>query len=383
MKKLFFLILLIPLFSFSQNDYISNKDYNEFVTYVGDSITRKRLGEEVDEAKYLVFTDNNHNDINPPLINWKAKIKWKHGDVRESLYPFYGDYYNTGKREFSHNKLIHNKINIYPDVFIWLKDTSINKIWARFLVKNYFTHSYFDDYPAYGLSKEQVKEYLKWKYPKEERNYKSTNKKEILLTLPKEKFEFTVGDYYKFYQHTRDSIVRRILGEEIDEEKYLDVINDYGEDIDPPYLNWKVKIDWNDDEIILVLKSYNVITSENKINNSKINYIYYWIDFWNTKPNGKFLRKESTLIYNKHYMPEFSSINLKQELKNKTIIDFEKVDINQIIAFYNWKQENSQNKDIYSGFMLNGDDVDLLRKEKNLDRSFLNFSYTIPVITVE
>jgi hypothetical protein len=56
MKKIFFIFLFTPIFCFSQNDYISNKDYSEFVTYVRDSLFRLTMGQEVDEEAFHIST---------------------------------------------------------------------------------------------------------------------------------------------------------------------------------------------------------------------------------------------------------------------------------------------------------------------------------------
>ena len=59
--------------------------------------------------------------------------------------------------------------------------------------------------------------------------------------------EITNNEYRQFVYYVRDSIARRILGEEINED-FLISENEYGEEIDPPFLNWREPIYWDDEE---------------------------------------------------------------------------------------------------------------------------------------
>ena len=59
--------------------------------------------------------------------------------------------------------------------------------------------------------------------------------------------EITNNEYRQFVFWVRDSIARRIIGEEVDEE-YLIMMNAYDEDYDPPHINWEPRIRWDDPE---------------------------------------------------------------------------------------------------------------------------------------
>jgi formylglycine-generating enzyme required for sulfatase activity len=59
--------------------------------------------------------------------------------------------------------------------------------------------------------------------------------------------EITNNEYRQFVYWVRDSLARRILGDEVSEE-FLVSEDQYGEEIDPPQLNWYEPIDWNSDE---------------------------------------------------------------------------------------------------------------------------------------
>ena len=60
--------------------------------------------------------------------------------------------------------------------------------------------------------------------------------------------EITNNEYRQFVYHVRDSMARKILAEEVDEELYSNTVNYYGEDIDPPTINWDAKMNWNGEE---------------------------------------------------------------------------------------------------------------------------------------
>src|SRR5690554_2975058 len=61
--------------------------------------------------------------------------------------------------------------------------------------------------------------------------------------------EITNNEYRQFVYWVRDSIARQILGEEISEDEFYHLVNEYGEDIEPPTLNWRAKIRWDDIEV--------------------------------------------------------------------------------------------------------------------------------------
>ena len=59
--------------------------------------------------------------------------------------------------------------------------------------------------------------------------------------------EISNNEYRQFVYYVRDSIAHMILGEEVSEE-HLNTVNLYGEDLDPPLINWRTRIDWMNDE---------------------------------------------------------------------------------------------------------------------------------------
>lgn len=93
--------------------------------------------------------------------------------------------------------------------------------------------------------------------------------------------EITNNEYRQFVFWVRDSLARRILGEDNDE--YLIFTNIYDEDLDPPYLNWDLPINWRglDERQILeqmFLPEHERFYKRRVIDTRKLNFEYYWID---------------------------------------------------------------------------------------------------------
>ncbi|MFW5886318.1 MAG: formylglycine-generating enzyme family protein, partial [Bacteroidota bacterium] len=63
--------------------------------------------------------------------------------------------------------------------------------------------------------------------------------------------EITNNEYRQFVYWVRDSIMRRMLGQQLDD--FVTTEDQYGNPIDPPLLNWDVEIDHEDEEITEIL----------------------------------------------------------------------------------------------------------------------------------
>ena len=96
--------------------------------------------------------------------------------------------------------------------------------------------------------------------------------------------EITNNEYRQFVFWVTDSIVRRMLAEGgVDGEWQIEE-NEYGEPLNPPRLNKKTKIRWNDAETREALNDLYVAEKDRyfgrrEIDASKLNYEYYWIDY--------------------------------------------------------------------------------------------------------
>jgi len=64
--------------------------------------------------------------------------------------------------------------------------------------------------------------------------------------------EITNNEYRQFVYWVRDSIIRRMLAAQI--EDFAISEDQFGNPIDPPYLNWETKIDYKDEEVNNILQ---------------------------------------------------------------------------------------------------------------------------------
>lgn len=96
--------------------------------------------------------------------------------------------------------------------------------------------------------------------------------------------EITNNEYRQFVDWVRDSIARRMLGDQF--EDFLVMTDEYGEDYDPPYLNWRERLRWDDDdesvrEILseMYVPEHEQFYRRKQIDPRKLNFEYYWINF--------------------------------------------------------------------------------------------------------
>ncbi len=181
---------------------ISNNEYRQFVYHVRDSIARRIMGEEVDEETFLISEDEYGEEIDPPLIDWYAKLKWDEQESREALevmylspgerfmrkreidarklnYTYYWiDFRRASKRTsrdalngdegerhaFSTDRssfIMRDVINVYPDTLAWIHDLTYS--FNEPMTQNYFWHPAYDDYPVVGVSWKQATAFCIWR----------------------------------------------------------------------------------------------------------------------------------------------------------------------------------------------------------------------------
>jgi len=174
---------------------ITNNEYRQFTDWVRDSIAHVILGEAGIEG-HLITEDEFGNFFDPPLINWRKKIRWNDSEVRqileEEMYLSEHERFNS-QREFDTRKFIYQyqeldinsasskskrekgavgerdrseflsyiKVPIFPDTLTWVHDYSYS--FNDPYTKNYFFHPAFDDYPVVGVNWKQATAFTKWR----------------------------------------------------------------------------------------------------------------------------------------------------------------------------------------------------------------------------
>lgn len=93
--------------------------------------------------------------------------------------------------------------------------------------------------------------------------------------------EITNNEYRQFVYWVRDSIIRRMLAAQL--EDFAISEDEFGNPIDPPYLNWETKIDYKDEEVNNILQELYLQPNERffgrkELDTRKLMYEYYWID---------------------------------------------------------------------------------------------------------
>ncbi|MCK4661978.1 MAG: SUMF1/EgtB/PvdO family nonheme iron enzyme [Bacteroidales bacterium] len=94
--------------------------------------------------------------------------------------------------------------------------------------------------------------------------------------------EITNNEYRQFVFWVRDSIAYRLLGEQI--EEFLITEDIYGEEIDPPFINWIEEIDWQGEEETEILQEMYLPEHERfyrrkNIDTRKLMFEYFWVDY--------------------------------------------------------------------------------------------------------
>lgn len=186
---------------------ISNNEYRQFVHHVRDSLALTLLGED-DEDTYLITTNQYDEDLDPPLLNWNAKIRWEKPEVRELLedlyYPeaqryfrqrtlntdkliftyWWVDYKEASKQQFieprvkglgpgyderggangylDRRQFYHKEdVKIYPDTLVWVRDFDYS--YNEPHTKMYFWHPAYDNYPVVGINWHQANAFCHWR----------------------------------------------------------------------------------------------------------------------------------------------------------------------------------------------------------------------------
>jgi formylglycine-generating enzyme required for sulfatase activity len=93
--------------------------------------------------------------------------------------------------------------------------------------------------------------------------------------------EITNSEYRQFVYWVRDSIARRMLGDQF--EEFLITEDQYGNELNPPILDWSADLDWEMEEYAEILDELYLPENERffrrrEIDTRKLIYDYEWVD---------------------------------------------------------------------------------------------------------
>ncbi|MGY5351973.1 T9SS ring complex lipoprotein PorK/GldK [Wenyingzhuangia sp. IMCC45533] len=214
---------------FMDDTEITNSEYKQFVYWVRDSIVRTELAnyaesappsdedeeylsiadykylstdedlddEEVEEfspyQKYMIKTYGsinwNHKGTLP--LNWEVPLQWdvnnyvdeSYAEVMDQMYLPREDVggnriFDTSLLKYSYlesnkevssnvnekNNMIPVDLNVYPDTTVWARDFAYSN--NDVMVKNYFWHAAYEEYPVVGVTWNQAKAFCNWRTKK-------------------------------------------------------------------------------------------------------------------------------------------------------------------------------------------------------------------------
>lgn len=157
---------------FMDETEITNNEYREFVYWVRDSLALTELGYTIED------------DFGNEMLDWESEVDY----LDETLDDMYhqGDMAFDGKRELDTEKfnykynwidwkkaasrtydgtrkglIIKDDINVYPDTLCWIRDFAYAA--NEPMIRNYFWHPAFDDYPVVGVTWKQAKAFCSWR----------------------------------------------------------------------------------------------------------------------------------------------------------------------------------------------------------------------------
>lgn len=93
--------------------------------------------------------------------------------------------------------------------------------------------------------------------------------------------ELTNNEYRQFVYYVRDSIMRYLLGQQLDD--FIITEDQFGNPIDPPRLNWETPIDLEDEEMKEILQEIYYPQKERfwgrkQVDTRKLEFEYFWVD---------------------------------------------------------------------------------------------------------
>ena len=313
--------------------YVTNRDWNEFKSYVVDSIARRILSSEFPET-FLIKTYNNkgeEKDESEWRLNWGERLTWiAHSEndrnaeqvivLKPLFFPDRELFYH--KKEIDPRRLffqytnpngVFENVNIYRDSTLWVSEIDYNKTHnvEDMLSSTYNSHSYFDENPVTGINAEQAKGYLSWKQKFHQKELdKNKIPLKVIYRLPSleeisnlttdentvntsafdlTEWKITNKDYSQFVKYVVDSIAYRILGQE-DPDYFLNPTydNELEMNDESEWLLNKTKTNLKDyPKYISLLKEYNF--DYYNPNPKSLTYSHYFYDFKTASIVGEFV----------------------------------------------------------------------------------------------
>lgn len=103
--------------------------------------------------------------------------------------------------------------------------------------------------------------------------------------------EITNNEYRQFVYWVRDSMAYRLL--EGSNEKYFITQDKYGNEINPPFINWEEPLDWQSEENREALQAMYLTDNEQffrrkEVDTRKLKYEYFWVDIKQAAKKYKF-----------------------------------------------------------------------------------------------
>ncbi len=176
----------LPSFYMDETE-ITNNQYRQFVFWVRDSLARMLLA-EIDE-EYLILMDDFGMDIEPPLINWRPRIRWDGEEEREQLAELFLPEHERffRRRELDTRRLVYRyhlidfqraarrderdtprsefvrewETSVYPDTLAWIHDFAYT--YNEPMTKMYFWHPTYDHFPVVGVNWLQARAFTVWR----------------------------------------------------------------------------------------------------------------------------------------------------------------------------------------------------------------------------
>ncbi|MFT4521200.1 MAG: sulfatase modifying factor 1 [Bacteroidia bacterium] len=161
---------------------ITNNEYRQFVHYVRDSIAYKTLElvvevenpeesyEIIDYEQELDYTDN-AEDLGDMYYRVNQRYRHKREiDIRKLTYEYEFQDYTAAAYDREHyyddkfDRSVYikkKKIKIYPDTLAWIRDFAYS--YNDPMVRVYFYHPKYDDYPVVGVNWHQANAFCDWR----------------------------------------------------------------------------------------------------------------------------------------------------------------------------------------------------------------------------